>query len=227
MATTINHPSHVMLGKRRVLIVDDHPLVRRGIAELISREADLEVCGEAADSCEALQQIKSQQPDVVVVDLSLRGGHGIELIEQVKQTGGATKMVVLSVYDEALFAERALRAGAMGYVNKQEPHDHLIDAIHEVLRGQIYLSAAMSSRLLHSVVGGQPLNHDPIKTLSNRELEIFEMIGDGMATKKIAGKLQLSSKTIESHREKIKMKLNLSNSAELNRRAVQWVLEKR
>ena len=136
-------------------------------------------------------------------------------------------MVVLSGYDEGLFAERALRAGAMGYVNKQEPHDHLIDAIHEVLRGQLHLSAAMSNRLLHSVVGGQPLGHDPITTLSNRELEVFEMIGDGMATKKIAGTLQLSPKTIESHREKIKMKLNLSNSAELNRHAVRWVLEKR
>lgn len=220
-------PSHGKFGRRRIVIVDDHPSVRRGIADLIAREADLEVCGEAGDTTEALRVVKAVSPHLVLIDLSLQGGHGIELIEQIKALGGEARMLVVSMHDEALFAERVLRAGAMGYINKQEPAEKLLEAMRQVLGGQIYLSHAMAARLLHSVVGGQPLEQDPIQGLSNRELEVFEMIGEGMATKEIARRLDLSSKTIESHREKIKAKLNVSNSAELSRRAVQWVLERR
>lgn len=211
----------------RVLIVDDHPVVRRGLAELINDETDLEVCGEASDGPDALRQVEAKHPDVVVVDISLQAGNGIELIQQIKDRDERIKTLVSSMHDESLFAERALRAGAMGYVNKQEPTEKVIDAIREVLNGQVYLSARMANRLLQSVVGGETLEQDPIGSLSNRELEVFELIGQGMTTKKIAGRLHLSPKTIETHREKIKTKLNLSNSTELSRRAVQWVLENR
>jgi DNA-binding NarL/FixJ family response regulator len=211
----------------RVLIVDDHPVVRRGLAELISDEPDLEVCGEASDAPDALRQVETRHPDVVVVDISLQSGNGIELIQQIKERDERIKTLVSSMHDESLFAERALRAGAMGYINKQEPTEKVIDAIREVLSGQVYLSARMANRLLQSVVGGETLEQDPIGSLSNRELEVFELIGQGLTTKKIAGRLHLSPKTIETHREKIKTKLNLSNSTELSRRAVQWVLENR
>lgn len=211
----------------RVLIVDDHPVVRRGLAELISDEPDLEVCGEASDAPDALRQVETRRPDVVVVDISLQSGNGIELIQQIKERDERIKTLVSSMHDESLFAERALRAGAMGYINKQEPTEKVIDAIREVLSGQVYLSARMANRLLQSVVGGETLEQDPIGSLSNRELEVFELIGQGLTTKKIAGRLHLSPKTIETHREKIKTKLNLSNSTELSRRAVQWVLENR
>ncbi|NLY02124.1 MAG: response regulator transcription factor [Rhodopirellula sp.] len=214
-------------SRYRVLIVDDHPIVRHGLAELVGHEPDLQVCGEAGDTPEALRQVEATQPHVVIVDISLKSGHGIELIEQIKAKYDQIKMLVSSIHDESLFAERALRAGAMGYINKQEATEKVIDAIRQVLRGEIYLSPRMSNRLLHTVVGGDRLNEDPIGGLSNRELEVFEMIGQGLTTKQIAGKLHLSPKTIETHREKIKMKLNLANSTELSHRAVQWVLENR
>jgi DNA-binding NarL/FixJ family response regulator len=226
MSTTTNKMT-TKTTKYRVLIVDDHPIVRRGLADLIDHQTDLEVCGEAADVGEALQIAEATHPDVIVVDLALKSGHGIELVEQIKARHDGIKMLVSSMHDEMLFAERTLRAGAMGYIAKQEPTENLLEAIHQVLRGEIYLSPRMSSRLLHHVVGGKALEEDPIASLSNRELEVFEMIGQGLTIQQIAAKLQLSPKTIETHREKIKGKLNLKNSAELGRRAVQWVLENR
>jgi DNA-binding NarL/FixJ family response regulator len=214
-------------AKSRVLIVDDHPLVRHGLAELIEDDPKLEVCGEAADAEEALRQVEATHPHVVVVDISLKSGHGIELIEQIKARHEHVRMLVSSVHDESLFAERALRAGAMGYVNKQEATETVIGAIHQILRGEIYLSEDMANRLLKTVVGGEPLDEDPIKSLSNREIEVFEMIGQGLATKEIGKKLHLSPKTVETHREKIKSKLNLASSTELTHRAMQWVMENR
>ncbi len=213
--------------KRKVLIVDDHPVVRRGLADVIACQPDLEICGEAADVKDALQQVKAKCPDVAVIDLALRGGHGIDLIQQIKARQDRVKMLVSSMHDETLFAERSLRAGAMGYVSKQEPTDRLLEAIRQVLRGEIYLSPRMTGRILHHVRDGGAAGEDPIATLSNRELEVFEMIGQGMTTQQIARSLGLSPKTIEAHREKIKEKLNLRNSAELNRSAVQWGLENR
>jgi len=210
--------------KHKVLIVDDHPIVRRGLAELIALEPDLEVCGEAADMAEAVKQIEANPPDAAIIDISLKSGLGLELIEHVKANHANVKMLVSSMHDELLFAERSLRAGALGYIPKHEPTETLLDAIRQVLRGEIYLTARMSNRLMHNFVG-KPADTDPIKTLSNRELEVFEMIGQGLTTQQIAGKLKLSAKTIETHREKIKGKLDLKNSTELSRRAVQWVLE--
>ena len=210
--------------KHRVLIVDDHPIVRRGLSDLIALEPDLEVCGEAADMAEAINQIKTNCPDIAIIDISLKSGYGLELIEHIKANHNGVRMLVSSMHDEMLFAERSLRAGALGYIPKHEATENLLDAIRQVLRGEIYLTPRMSNRLVHVLVG-KSVDVDPIKTLSNRELEVFEMIGQGLTTQQIAGKLKLSAKTIETHREKIKGKLDLKNSAELNRRAVQWVLE--
>jgi len=217
---TVNGPK-----RYRVLIVDDHPIVRRGLADLIAREPDLEVCGEASDAAEALSQLETARPAVAVIDISLRSGHGLELIAQIKAKDERVKMLVSSMHDELLFAERSLRAGATGYIPKQEPTEKLVDAIREVVHGGVYLTPRMSNRLLHHVVGGKPLDENPITGLSNRELEVFEMIGQGLTTQQIAQRLHLSAKTVETHREKIKGKLNLKNSSELSRRAVQWSLE--
>ncbi len=211
--------------KRRVVLVDDHPLVRRGLADVIARETDLEVCGEASDVIEGMQVVERTNPDLVVVDLSLKGGHGIDLIEQLRAQRDRVKILVSSMHDETLFAERVLRAGAMGYVTKQESPDTLLAAIRQVLRNEVYLSPRMTSRLLHQAASVGPGPADPLQRLSNREIEVFEMIGQGLTTQQIARRLKLSPKTIETHREKIKQKLSVKNSAELGRKAVQWVLE--
>ncbi len=212
--------------RSRVVLVDDHPLVRRGLADVIAREADLEVCGEAADVAEGMEVVERTNPDLVVVDLSLKSGHGIDLIEQIRARSDRTKILVSSMHDETLFAERVLRAGAMGYVTKQESPDTLLAAIRQVLRNEVYLSPRMTSRLLHRAVSPGGTTADPLERLSNREIEVFEMIGQGLTTQQVARRLKLSPKTVETHREKIKQKLNLKNSAELGRRAVQWVLER-
>jgi DNA-binding NarL/FixJ family response regulator len=211
--------------KYKVLIVDDHPIVRRGLADLIAGRADLEVCGEADGVAEGLRQVEAAQPDLVLVDLTLRGGHGLELIEAIAARHPQVKALVSSMHDESLFAERALRAGASGYISKQEPPERLIEALRQVLRGEIYLSPRMASRLLHRVTSGEPLDKTPVESLSDRELEVFQMIGQGQTTKQIAQTLNLSHKTVEAHREKIKAKLNLKNSSELSRHATLWVLE--
>jgi DNA-binding NarL/FixJ family response regulator len=210
--------------KIKILIVDDHPIVRKGMAGLIDSEPDLEVCGEADDMSVAIQQIETKQPDLAIVDISLKSGQSLGLIEYIKTNHPGVKVLVASMQDEMLFAERSLRAGALGYIPKQEATDCLLDAIRQVLRGEIYLTSRMANRLMHHLVT-KTTDVDPIKTLSNRELEVFEMIGQGLTTQQIARKLVLSAKTIETHREKIKGKLDLKNSAELNRRAVQWSLE--
>jgi len=217
--------SSIKTDKFTILIVDDHPIVCRGLRELVADEPDLEVCGEAEDVSGALQQVKSLRPDVVVIDLSLKGGHGLELIQEIKASNERSKMLVSSMHDESLYAERVLRAGAMGYISKQESPDKIIGALRQVLRGEIYLSSRMSNRLLHRLTSGQSFETTPIDNLSDRELQVFEMIGQGLATKEIAQKLDLSRKTIEAHREKIKSKLNLKTGTELSRHATQWVLE--
>jgi DNA-binding NarL/FixJ family response regulator len=211
-------------ARHTVLIVDDHPLVRRGLAELIAEEKDLEVCGEAADAVEAMRLVDQHHPHVVVLDLSLKNSNGFQLIETIKACDAGIRILVSSMHDESLFAERVLRAGGMGYINKQEPIEKVILAIRQILQGDVYLSPRMSNRLLQAAVGAT-LDRNPIETLSNRELEVFQLIGHGLTTKQIAEKLDLSPKTIETHREKIKSKLNLANSIELSRHAVQWVLQ--
>lgn len=209
----------------KVLIVDDHPVVRLGLAEMINREADLTVCGEAADVTDAMRKMEASHPDVVIIDISLEGESGIELIEHIRARWPSVKMLVSSAHDERVFAGRVLRAGAMGYLSKREALTKIVEALRQVLRGEVYLSPQMATVLLQRVAAGKSLDLDPIEALSNRELQVFEMIGQGLTTQEIARKLQVSPKTVESHREGVKMKLNLRNSAQLTRRAFQWVQE--
>ena len=208
----------------RILIVDDHPLVRTGFAQLIGDTHDLEVCGEAGNMADALGLATSLKPDLAIIDLSLAGGSGLDLIEHIKARDSNILMLVASMHDEALYAERVLSAGARGYVNKQEAQDRIIQAIRQVLDGKVYLSNRMTERMLSGMVSGKSEKRD-IDSLSNRELQVFEMIGQGIATGKMAVHLNLSVKTIESHQAHIKKKLGLSSAHELTHRAVRWVLE--
>lgn len=209
-----------------ILIVDDHPITREGMAAHIARQADMKVCGEAEDVEDAFEKVNTFDPDLVIVDLSLKSGQGLDLIKKIKARSTKTKMLVSSMYDEALFAERVLRAGASGYLNKQELSEKIIDAIRQVLAGKIFLSSAMTEMLLQRSVGvAGKADQSPVESLSDRELEIFRMIGNGMTIKKIAHDLKLSVKTVETHRKRIKDKLAVGNSTELGREAVRWVLE--
>ncbi len=209
----------------QLLIVDDHPIVRRGLRQLVANHPDLEVCGEASGVAEAFQQIVAKRPDVVVIDLSLASGHGLDLIDQISNHDASIKMLVSSMHDESIYAERVLRCGASGYINKKEAPEKIIDAIRDVLRGEIYVSAHVADQLLRRVRSGQTADTDPISTLTNRELEVFELIGKGLSMKQIAHKLGISPKTVEAHRDGIKGKLNLRNSLEVTRRALQWSME--
>jgi DNA-binding NarL/FixJ family response regulator len=208
----------------RILIVDDHPLVRSGFAQLIGDCPDLEVCGEAGDMAEALAQIETTRPDLAIIDLSLAGGSGLDLIERIKSQDKDILMLVASMHDETLYAERVLAAGARGYINKQEAQDSIIRAIREVLAGRVYLSQQMTDRLLSGMVDVNDEKRD-IDSLSNRELQVFELIGQGVSTSRIAEQLNLSTKTIETHQAHIKKKLGLSSAHQLTQRAIRWVME--
>ena len=209
----------------KLFLVDDHPVVRRGVRELADDEPDLEVCGEADNVAAALDEIADTHPDLVIVDLSLRNGHGLELIEKIQARYKRIKIMVLSIHDDLLYAERALRCGASGYVNKQEPPERLMEAIHEVLRGQICVSDEVADVLLRRLSAGQSLKEDPVASLTNRELQVFELIGRGLSVKQIAARLDISHKTVDAHRDRIRAKLNAGNSLEVSRRAMQWTLE--
>jgi DNA-binding NarL/FixJ family response regulator len=210
----------------RILIVDDHPLMREGLAARIAPQSDMEVCGEAASVNEALEQVKLTSPDLVIVDIALLDSHGIDLIKDVKTRFPSVKMLAVSAYDESLYAERALRAGAHGYINKREVQEKVVDAMRTVLDGQRYLSPKMTQQLVSQAIGSKDLTEsDPIQRLSNRELEVFELIGQGTTTGAIARQLHLSVHTIDTHREKIRHKLGVKNSVALMQHAVQWVLE--
>jgi DNA-binding NarL/FixJ family response regulator len=207
-----------------VAIVDDHPLVREGLAARISAQPDMEVCGEAADIESALELIVTKRPSVAIVDIALRNGHGIDLIKRIVAAGVNTRMLVVSAYDESFFAERALRAGALGYINKQELQGQVVEALRTVLRGERYLSAAMAQRLIAQAIGSR-VAHGGTETMTDRELQIFQLIGRGKSTREIAQELNVSVHTIDSHREHIRAKLDLHNGTELIQRAVQWHIE--
>ncbi|MDH3219456.1 MAG: response regulator transcription factor [Gammaproteobacteria bacterium] len=207
----------------KILIVDDHPLVRAGFAQLIGDCPDLEVCGEAADMSEALKQVDATAPDLAIIDLSLAGGSGLDLIERIKARNSKLLMLVASMHDETLYAERVLAAGARGYINKQEAQDRIIHAIRQVLGGKVYLSQNMTERLLNGLVDANNGRRD-IDSLSNRELQVFELIGQGVSTSQMAEQLNLSTKTIETHQAHIKKKLGLGSAHELTQRAIRWVM---
>ena len=210
-------------SKIRVLIVDDHPIVRQGIAQLINQETDLTTCCEAGSAQEALDIMERCSADILLVDISLDGVSGIELVKMLKSRHPKTPALVISMHDESLYAERALRAGARGYIMKQEATEKVLTAIRQVIRGDIYLSERMQAKILQRVLSGDDSGLSPIDLLSDRELEVFRLIGHGFATGDIARELNRSVKTVETHRAHLKDKLSLKNAAELTRYAVQWI----
>ena len=209
----------------KILIVDDHPSVREGLALRISIHSDLEVCGEAESEEQAIELVRQTKPDLVLVDISLKSGHGLELIKRIRSMDQSVKMLVISGFQESLYAERACRAGALGYLNKQESSEKMIEAIRTVLAGERFLSPEISRRLISQALGSSDRKKTPIEQLTDRELEVFRMIGEGLSTGIIANRLFLSTHTIDTHRENIKRKLTLNSAAELSRAAVQWLLE--
>lgn len=205
----------------RLILVDDHPVLREGLAKLIDHEADLTICGQYEDAARAFAGIPTARPDLAVIDLSLKGGSGLEFIKNCRTSYSKLLILVLSMYDETLYAERVLRAGAAGYIMKQEASEKILSAIRQVLNGGIYLSERMGSKIMHQWVGGKSKEAgSTMEILSDRELEIFGLIGQGKSTRQIAEQLHLSIKTIESHRAHIKEKLHLQDANELVHTAI-------
>jgi DNA-binding NarL/FixJ family response regulator len=213
-------------SKARVLIVDDHEMLRDGMRLMIEHQPDLEVCGQAADESTAIREFRQAPPDLVIVDISLKAGNGIDLIKRLKAIDSNARILVYSMHDEQVYAERALRAGAMGYVTKQRPAQAVLHAIRHVLSGKLHFSDDVTQRVLERVAAHEPITQEsPVESLSDRELEVFEMIGRGLTTRAIADRLHLSPRTIDTYRERLKIKLVLANASELHYRAVQWVLK--
>jgi DNA-binding NarL/FixJ family response regulator len=214
------------LSSKQIIVIDDHPSTRDGLITRVAMEPDLEVVGEASEVDEAIRLIEKIQPDLAVIDISLKTSSGIDLVKTVKERYPRVKMLVWSMYEESLYAERALRAGAMGYISKQHVTDKIIDAIRTILRGELFLSKELSAKMLHRVIAGKEMvAASPVDGLSDRELETFRLIGQGMSTREIAKAMSLSPKTIETYRARIKEKLELNDMASLTREATQWVLE--
>ena len=211
--------------KTRILIVDDHPMVRAGLALVIGGESDFELCGEAAGAIEAMRLAQQSKPDLMVVDISLEEGSGIDLIKQLRAVDENVKVLVSSMHDENLFAERALQAGASGFISKKEGGEKVVEAIRLVLKGKVYLSEQMSERLLAALAHNPNRALSALEALSTRELEVFQSIGEGLSTKETAHKLHLSVKTVETHQGRIKSKLGLRDHTDLIRHAMQFVSE--
>ncbi len=210
--------------KFKVMIVDDHPIVREGLTRLITLQPDLSVCGEATTTHQALKSIPVLKPDIVILDLTLAGSNGLDLIKDMKLRSLKSLILVLSMHDESLYAERALKAGAKGYIMKGEASKELLKAIHRILAGEIYLSEKMAAKMLHKVADGKLDEKTlPEGALSDRELQVFQSIGQGRGTREIAEELHISPKTVESYRAHIKVKMNLKNAHELTQHAVHWV----
>jgi DNA-binding NarL/FixJ family response regulator len=216
-------PTKSKNAAKRVLIVDDHPMMRQGLAQLINNESDLKVCAEGDTAGQGLDAVVSQKLDLVLLDISLPDKNGLELIKDIHSVKPELPVLIVSMHDEALYAERVLRAGARGYIMKQEGGKKLLQAIRQVLTGQIYVSEKMSARILELFSGGRSgAGASPVARLSDREFEVFQLIGQGKGTKEIAQHLNLSVKTVEVHRAKIKEKLNLVTATDLVRYAVRW-----
>jgi DNA-binding NarL/FixJ family response regulator len=217
-------PAEVQPARSRIFLVDDHAMFRDGLRQLIDREPDLVVCGDAAAANEALAGIGETHPDLAIVDISLSGASGIDLIKALKSQQPELPVLVVSMHDESLYAERALRAGAMGYVMKQEPAKTVKAAIRKVLAGDMHLSEKLASSLVSRFMHGAPEQPaTPIETLSDRELEVFRMLGGGKGTRQIAAELDVTVATVNSFRNRIKDKLDLKTSTELMLHAIQWV----
>jgi DNA-binding NarL/FixJ family response regulator len=215
----------ILKTKSRILIVDDHPMMRDGLTMRITSQPDLVVCGEAATEDEAFELVKDLSPDLALIDISLKYGNGIELAKRIRLLNASNKMLIVSAFQESLYAERALRAGALGYLDKQDSNEKLIEAIRTVLRGERFVSSEITRRLVSQALGKRTITDDPLAALTDRELEIFMLIGAGCSTGAIADQLFLSTHTVDTHRENIKRKLGAKNGAELNRQAIQYMLE--
>jgi len=225
MATNLkNTPT----APRRIFVVDDHPLIREGLAAQLANQPNMQLCGEAEDIAEAISRIADVEPDLVIVDISLKNGNGIDLVKRLKAKDPSLVILVWSMHPENLYAERALRAGARGYVSKSKSASHIMEAVLTVLDGRTYLSPELSEKLLGRVVGGgqKEISTSGVETLTDRELETFEHLGHGLTTQQVASKMHVSRKTVETYRARIKEKLGLTNATELIQHSVQWVLSK-
>src|ERR1700728_4460785 len=214
--------------KKTVFVVDDHPIVRQGLTLLINQESDLTVCGEAEEMQSALASIVAVKPDIVIVDISLNGPDGLELLKNVRISSPRLPVLVLSMHDESIYAERALRAGANGYIMKQEATEKVLVALRRILSGEIYVSDKIANSMLqHYVRGANPSEHSSIAELTDRELEVFRLIGEGHGTRQIAEALHLSVKTVESYQAHIKEKLSLRSARELVQHAIEWTVREK
>lgn len=212
--------------KTRLLIVDDHPLVRERIGELIGQQPDLEVCAEAESARDAIKAVQTFAPDMAIVDITLKDSYGIELVKQLRELDPKLLMLVVSMHEESMYGERALRAGARGYLAKHEASKKIIDAIRKIMRGEIYVSDELNRVLLQKLAGAKSAQGEsPIDILTDRELEIFQLLGQGIVVREIAERLFLSVKTVEAHRENIKQKLQFKTSNELLRFAIQYCMQ--
>ncbi|MFP4354253.1 MAG: response regulator [Phycisphaerae bacterium] len=212
-------------GTKRVLLVDDHPIVRQGLALAMQDQTDLEVCGQAESASEAIEKIAQLKPDIAVIDLALKNSSGLELIKDINARFDNVLMLVLSMRDEGFYAERVLRAGARGYVTKSEGFQTVLEAIRTVLHGKVHVSPAIADKVMNRLVEGSAKSQSDsrISTLTDRELEVFTLIGNGMPTREVAEHLHISPKTVDSHREHIKSKLDLDSATDLLKHAIQWV----
>jgi DNA-binding NarL/FixJ family response regulator len=214
--------------KKTVFVVDDHPLLRQGLAMLINRESDLMVCGEAEEAPTAMKALAAARPDIVIADISLNGPDGLDLLKNLRILYPDLPVLILSMHDESIYAERALRARANGYIMKQEATEKVLVAVRRILDGEIYLSYRMANRLLQQYMSGQTAETDSrLTALSDRELEVFRLIGDGLSTRRIAEVLHLSMKTVESYQAHLKEKLSLRTGRELMQHAIQWKLSEK
>jgi DNA-binding NarL/FixJ family response regulator len=214
--------------KKTVFIVDDHPLLRQGLALLINQQQDLEVCGEAEEAHAAMQAIALRRPDILIVDISLNGPDGLDLLKSIRASYAELPVLILSMHDEAIYAERALRARANGYIMKQEATEKVLVAVRRILHGEVYLSDRMANKMLQQYIGGAPdAIQSRLSALSDRELEVFSLIGEGRGTREIAEELHLSVKTIETYQAHIKEKLSLRSGRELIQHAIQWKINEK
>ncbi len=210
----------------KILIVDDHPMMRKGMAMTLDEEMDFEVAGQANSAEEALSWMQNNEVDFAVIDISLPGMNGIELVKHIRQMYPEVKMLVISRHEEDLYAERAIKAGARGYIMKVDAGEKVVQAVRTISRGGLYVSEKVSQRILMQMTGGADMDQDPIHQLSDRELEVFELIGRGHNSKEIAEQLHVSVKTVETYRSRIKEKLDIEHSGQMVQRAVQWLSSK-
>jgi DNA-binding NarL/FixJ family response regulator len=222
MKTPETNPAKAGFRRARILLVEDHPIVRQGLAQLLGQTPDLEVCAFAEDSLSALQAVKTEKPDLAIVDISLQSADGLDLVKDLRAKKNQLPVLILSMHQESVYAQRAMRAGAQGYVMKGEPTPRLLAAVRKVISGGLFFSEEVTSELMRRQICGESAVLSPMELLTDKELQIFRLVGQGRSTREIAEALHRSVKTIEAHRENMKLKLGIKNSPQLVRAAVEW-----